>query len=269
MQLVSAPARFALPRIQFRLRTLVIGMSIVAAALAPVRAEIARCQTIQDLVNCVASNQGELFFDYQLIEEGVILRQLESSQPSWIRRTLGAHAFANVVEVRMDNRRICPEIFGKIAQTCPKLVHLSLRAAEANRAPLHQLASCKSLKYLDLSNNPITDATLDFLGELEHLETLCLEETKVEGKCFAELAELQNLRNVTLVNSPIGDDQLAVLAGAPSIEMLFLAGSKISDASIPLLARMKNLKSVSLNRTRVTKAGRAELQKLRPDLAQS
>jgi Leucine-rich repeat (LRR) protein len=269
MQLLSAPPQFALPRIQFRLRTLVIGLSLVAAALAPVRAEIARCQAIQELQNLVTANQGEFFFDYQLIEEGAILHQLESSQPTWIRGILGAHAFAHVIEVRMSNRPICPEILGKITHTCPRLVHLSLRDAEVNRGPLHQLARCKALRYLELSDNPISDAALDFIDELQHLETLCLEDTRVEGQCFESLARLPALKYLTLVNAPVTDRWLKKLAASKSIEMLFLAGSEITDASIPILAEMKSLNSVSLGRTKVTQQGRERLTTLRPDISQS
>lgn len=269
MQFLSVDAPFALPRVQFRLRSLVIGMSIVAVALAPVRAEIARCQSIQSLVNVVSAQHGELYFDYQLIEEGAVLRQLESSQPSWIRSTLGAHAFAQVIEVRLDQQPISDEILGKIARICPKLAHLSLRSAQANCAQLSQIASCKSLTQLDLSGNPISDAAVDFLGELTCLETLCLEDTQIDGDCFDLLVRLPELKNLTLVNSPVTDESLKKLANSPSIELLFLAGSQITDESIPTIAQMKNLKSVSLNRTKVSRAGRERLKLLCPQLAQS
>jgi hypothetical protein len=269
MRFFASIASGILPRLQFRLRTLVIGTSIVAVALAPVRAEIARCSVIEELVDSVTSNQGEIYFDYQLIEEGVVLRQLESTQPSWLRQVLGSYAFAQVIEIRLDGHQISQSTFEQIGQHCPNLMHLSLRATGVNNAMLELVAKCKKVQYLELSSTAVTDAGLAFLAENDELQTLCLEGTQLDGSSFGKLSRLRGLRNITLDNTAVDDNVLAKLADSQSIETLFLAGTNVTDAVIPHLARMKSLNTVSLSRTGVTQAGREQLRKLRPEITQS
>lgn len=265
---LSWTAQGLLPKVQFRLRSLVIGTSLVAAALAPVRAEIARCQAIQALCDQVSQCGGDTFFDYQLIEEGVVLRQLQSSQPGWIRGFVGAHVFSEVVEIHLDNARPNSTIFDRIGERCPKLLHLSLRAAAISDEALQSIAKCGALTYLDLGGANITDAGLLHFAEHQHLTTLGLENTKITGASFVTLARLKSLEIVVLDNSPIDDSDITHLADSGSIQMLFLAGTEISDDVIPHLARMPSLVSVSLGRTKVTPAGRQKLRQLRPEISQ-
>ncbi len=261
-------AQGLLPRFQFRLRSLVLGMSIIAVALAPVRAEIARCQAIQGIVEHVSRCKGEVFFDYQWIEEGVVLRQLESNQPSWIRKSLGTYAFSHIIEIRLDRHLVDLAMMTQIGATCPKLKHLSLRGTSVSDSTIVPIARCKQLEFLELSDTLISDDGLNHLADQNRLETLCLENTKVSGSSFTTLSKLEKLRNLTLENASINDHDIAQLAESKSIETLFLAGTEVTDAIIPHLVRMPSLTTVSLNRTRVTPAGRAQLQKLRPKISQ-
>jgi hypothetical protein len=262
-------ARGLLPQFQFRLRSLVLGMSIIAVALAPVRAEIARCQAIQGIVEHVSRCRGEVFFDYQWIEEGVVLRQLKNNQPGWIRKCLGAYAFAHIIEIRLDRQIVDLSTLKQIAANCPKLRHLSLRGASVNDTMMEQVALCRQLEFLELSDTNISEKALTQLAYQDRLETLCLENTKVSGSSFVTISKLDKLRNVTLENADIDDHDVAQLADSKSIETLFLAGTEITDASIPHLARMPNLATISLNRTRITASGKAQLQKLRPEISQT
>lgn len=267
-QILSMIAQGLLPRIQFRIRSLVIGTSLVAAALAPVRAEMARCQAIQLLSESICQNRGELFFDYQLIEEGVVLRQLDSCQPTWIRSAIGSHAFADVVEIRLDDSRPNSKVFDQIGEKCPQLMHFSARSSSITDESLKSIAKCRCLEFLDLGGAQITDAGIEHFGGHEKLSTICLERTKINGACGLTLAKIPSLKIVTLDNSAVDDSDVVKLADSKSIEMLFLAGTEVTDAVIPHLARIATLRSVSLNRTRVTELGREQLRKMRPEISQ-
>lgn len=267
-QILSAVAQGWLPRIQFRIRSLVIGTSLVAAALAPVRAEMARCQAIQCLSESICQNRGELFFDYQLIEEGVVLRQLDSSQPTWIRRAIGSHAFADIVEIRLDDCRANSTVYDEIGQNCPQLLHFSARGSSIANESLKSIARCKQLQVLDLSGTPISDVGVEYFASHTQLSTICLEGTRISGVCCLALAKLPSLKIVTLDHSAVDDSDVVKLADSKSVEMLFLTGTEVSDAIIPHLARIPTLKSVGLSRTAITPAGREQLRKLRPEISQ-
>jgi hypothetical protein len=267
-QTPSTGVRRILPRLQFRIRSLVIGITIVAVALAPVRAEIARCQALAALADQITRCQGEVFFDYQLIEEGVVLRQLESDQPGWIRSALGAHALADVVEIRLEGKRPHSAVFGKIGQNCPNLLHLFLSASNVSDASLKSIANCKLLQHLDLSSASVTDEGLMHFAGHEHLSTLCLENCQISGASFLMLSQLKSLKILALDNTSVDDNDIARLADSATIDMLFLAGTEVTDDVISHLARMPSLKSVSLSRTKVTMQGRSKLRKLRPEINQ-
>lgn len=265
---LSSCAHRLLPQFQFRLRTLVLGMSILAVILAPVRAEIARCQTIQGIVQHISNCRGEVYFDYQWSEEGVVLRQLESNQPRWVQHLFGSHAFAQIIEIRLDRQRIALSTMQHIGENCPRLKYLSLRGASINDSTMPSIALCKELEFLELSDTVISDQGLAHLVDHDRLETLCLENTKISGSSFKTISKLEKLRNVTLENAAVNDHDIAQLAESRSIETLFLAGTEVTDEVIPHLARMPSLTTISLNRTKVTPAGRAQLQKLRPKISQ-
>ena len=224
LSLSRIAARPSSLKIQFQLRSLVIGISIVAMALAPVRAEIARCAAIEELVQQVVRAKGEVSFNYQLIEEGAILRQLENSQPPWIRRALGAHAFSHVVEIMLDRTQVSVTTFKLIGERCPMLLQLSLRGTGTNNGMLQSLAKCQKLRYLELSETSVSDPGLAFFAGHPELETLCIENTQVSGSCFAKLSQLKRLQSLSACNSPINDRAIGQLADSESLQMLFLAG---------------------------------------------
>lgn len=268
-QVLSRTAQGIAPRLQFRLRSLVVGISIVAVALAPVRAEMARCQAIQSLADQIYRVQGEIYFDYQLIEEGVVLRQLDSNQPGWIRSSIGAHAFANVVEIHLDGKPADPTVFTQIGSKCPKLLTLTTRNNNTGDFAFEAISQCKTLKYLDVSGTKITDEGLGQLEGHQTLETLCVENAPLNGSCFAKLAKLKSLRILALNHTHVDDNDIAKLADSASIEMLFIAGTEVTDAIIPHLARMKSLNSISFGQTKVSAEGRRQLRELRPEISQS
>lgn len=262
----SALLLSAFPRFQFRLRTLVVGMTIVAVALAPVRAELARCREMERIVDAVTALEGEIFFDYQAIEEGGVLSQLKNNQPAWIRAAFGEYAFANVIEVQLKRHAATARVLADVVEHCPRLRSLTLRDARVQDEAIIPVVNCKCLRSLELSENEITDAAVGLLAKLPELETLCLERTSITGECFDKLAKMKNLRILAVPQCPIGDDQLAKLADSESLEMLFLADTNITDASVQHLARMKRLNTLSIGGAKITAEGREQLRRLRPDI---
>ncbi len=67
---------------------------------------------------------------------------------------------------------------------------------------------------LDLTGNDITDAGVARLAgmkDLEHLEHLKLDKTKVTAACMADIKKFPNLSSVSLVGTPFTLDQMREL----------------------------------------------------------
>jgi hypothetical protein len=83
--------------------------------------------------------------------------------------------------------------------------------------------------------------TLKYIGQLEQLESLGLDQTNVN------------------------DDQLAHLAGLSRLRILWLSSTQITDQGLEHLKSLKNLQIVHLSDTEVTRDGATELQRSLPN----
>jgi len=123
---------------------------------------------------------------------------------------------------------------------------------------------------LNLSDVPITDATLATLGSLPHLQKLDLGHTqKLTRKTITDaglvhVAQLAELRRLSLGGDDITDSGVSHLAGLSNLESLNLERTRVSDASIPVLARLTRLQRLKLKGTAITEAGRQQLRAALP-----
>jgi len=111
-------------------------------------------------------------------------------------------------------------------------------AADVGDDDLESLAALTELRFLDLSNDHLTEAGLKSLGSLQKLEALNLRETKIT------------------------DEALSALTTLPNLQVLDLRATVVTDASISTLLKIRTLRDIFLNGTHITVVGGLRLRGL-------
>jgi hypothetical protein len=79
----------------------------------------------------------------------------------------------------------------------------------------------KNLVRLKMEDNPITDASINDLIELKHLESLNLYKTKITDICATDLAHLNGLKKLFIWQTEFGETGISQLkAAVPGVEVI-------------------------------------------------
>lgn len=120
----------------------------------------------------------------------------------------------------------------------------------------------RTVRTLDLSGAPVTDAGLAALAELTLLERLRLNNTAVTDDGLKHLAVLPGLVALDLDGTRVTGPGLRHLAGLTWLERLDLSGTDVGDAGVKELLALQRLRRLNLASTGVTDAGLEDLAKL-------
>jgi hypothetical protein len=144
----------------------------------------------------------------------------------------------------------------------PKLESLQIpgRTTTLTDAWLSNVEGLINLKYLQLSDIPITAAGLPRLRNLANLRVLRLHGAKVDD--LKALVPLKELGSLGLYGNPIEDDDLAALKDLPRLYSLELSKTGITDLGLLQLRRIPMLSELDLDGTKITDAGLIELGKI-------
>ena len=101
------------------------------------------------------------------------------------------------------------------------------------------------LSMLQIDNRD--EALMATLGQLEKLEQIVLDRTRVSDRGIAELGNLKSLRRLGLRGTHITDSDMANLATIKSIEELDLSLTDVNDLGVSRLRAMPKLRKVNLS----------------------
>jgi hypothetical protein len=226
---------------QYRLRTLLIIMTIFAAWLAMV-SHHARQQKLA--VEKIHSLKGQVFYDFQKINgknwDANIDPKASSPYPAWLRNFCGEDYFQTVIQVDLTD-------------------------AAPTDADLAILANLPKLEALYLSSRKNTDNCLIRIEGLSKLRALVLESVPLNDNGLTSLSKLRDLRVLVLDGSNITDAGIARLDELTNLEELYLIGSPITDASLKNIEKHKKLKMLMIVDSHITKNGFLELRKELPN----
>jgi Leucine-rich repeat (LRR) protein len=112
---------------------------------------------------------------------------------------------------------------------------------------LSEIARLPQLQTIRLNHVALTDAELEQLSGAQHLTTLELSQTGIQGEGLKHLSKLP-IKRLLLCDTSITAEGLASLTELKELEELELYLPTLSASSIPSLAALKNLKKVHIIR---------------------
>jgi hypothetical protein len=246
---------------QFSLRTLLIGVTLLAAACSWFGGKMERARRQRAAVDCIGKHGGSVVYDYQLDELGNVRSDAAPPQPSWLRSLSGDDIFTSVVDVTFDQSTTdagLPHLTG-----FDQLLELCLDDANITDAGMENLKALEYLRVLRLCGTKITNAGLESLKGLTQLERLTLSGTKITDSGLKSLSGMQQLHQLELERTLVTDAGLEYLKGLASLQSLDLWDTQVTDAGLMKLSRLTNLQSLYLGGTRVTNIGLEHLMRLK------
>jgi hypothetical protein len=273
----------ALPRprrwLQFRLRTLLIGVLLLSACLSGyvwlrerARRQAKAVATLREMGVYViyesdASDTGE--------ESMVPWRRWESGSD-----LLSRDFFENVVGVtagEFDKNGpnslplADPRRFWNALRELPALKGVSV-IDQVTPEDLRVLQNHSDLESLYIQTDPVSDEHLREIGRLEGLRDLIVEgdwvsrrQAQISHVGIDHLASLPHLRGLVLCNTTVDDRAALSLARLDKLEMLFLVATNLSDDGLAQLAGLKHLETINVSSSQVTKKGSDAFQAAMPN----
>jgi hypothetical protein len=234
----AEPSKADLPKrkrrwYQFSLRTLLIGVLIVAIPCALLGRRIERKGRERE---AIAAIQETAFVEYDYLYN---VDHADPPGPAWIRSFLGDDFFAEVSGLYFDHY-----VGDKV---------------------LENLRDLRHLKRLWLVGANITDNGLLNLQAVSELEELNLSYATVTNAGLGHLDGITGLRELTLNNTAVGDGGLIHLKGMTDLRTLLLSNTAVCDVGLASLKRLSRLECLDLSYTRVTDAGVNSLQAALPN----
>jgi len=234
-------------RLQFRLRTLLLFVLLVAIGFSWIGTKIQRAarrwQTAGELQE--AGFQIAYASEFPVINGIDDIGELFNQPgPSWLRNTLGFEPFEDIVFAGVDSSSgitISDDdlvILGKI----DSVEMIDLSDSEVTNEGLRHLRKLPNLSYLELSNTKISDAGLEHLAGLSSLELLFLSGTR------------------------ISDAGLKCLSEMPKLFSLWLDDTDISDAGLEHFKGESRIRAISARNTDVTRRSVSELKEASPNM---
>jgi hypothetical protein len=254
---------------QYRLRTLLIVVTIVAVLCSLFAAITQSARQQKKAIAAIRKCSGWVYYDYQMCgEDGCSLwvDGLMGGPPPDLNpwsKYVGVDLFHSVECVFCNNPKVDDEIFEPL-RSLPKLKRLDLRNTQVSDSGLKCLGEMPSLKSLILVGSPIGDEGLKCLHGMRNLRDLDLTNTKITDKGLENLQELTQLDGLILDNTKITDSGLAHIARLTQLESLRLKNTDITDKGIEHLKGLRQLHYIGLEGTQVTEAGIEELKKALP-----
>ncbi|MEO1525835.1 MAG: hypothetical protein AAFX06_10385 [Planctomycetota bacterium] len=112
----------------------------------------------------------------------------------------------------------------------PSLIHLRLRESPLTDDGMRLLATCESLRVLNLPQCGATAEGVRALSELPKLRNLRIGGTALGRDTAAALASIKTLRQIHLIGVPIDDEGLKLVANLPNLESLYVDDGSVSPA---------------------------------------
>ena len=262
----AAPSRFRWRRlVQYRLRTLLIVMTILAAGLGW-WSHKARQQRVA--VEVIRSAGGLIIYDFEKRN-----LQRPSYWPAGLVDALGVDFFADVHVVDLQYDHSGPRYMGlnrwqSNTGTDAQMAHIGrlsklriLRLGGATTdAGSSNIRGLTALEQLDLGSTRVTDAGLEHLEGLMALRRLSLDAVHLTDSGLKHLSRFSRLEQLNISRTRVTNAGLEHLAGMTALKSLSLRELPVTDSGLEKIKGLKSLEGLDLAQTRITDAGLEHLR---------
>jgi Leucine-rich repeat (LRR) protein len=128
---------------------------------------------------------------------------------------------------------------------------------------LASIARLSHLKYLDIFlNGSLTYKSLNSIGQLQSLESLCIIGNSAFDRDFDRLKALHKLKTLKINSCSFHDEDMEILSEFKELTVLHLSGSLITDDGMVHLQSLTKLQELNLSNTQIGNPGLAHLKPL-------
>lgn len=152
----------------------------------------------------------------------------------------------------------------------PSIQEIDLALCETGEQWVPLVASIANLKRCRFNTRKLDDATLAQLVEISTLEELDLSNSPVTNASLRLLGDLPNLKSLTLNNCKnLNDEALLELAKLPRLTRLDISEASITASALEHLIPLASLRELIIHQMQVrgSRAGLTTFQQARPDCA--
>ena len=255
---ISSPRRRRWFR--FTLRTLLLVTFLVALAASYMGHHVARARLERRVAAEVWDAGGRAVYSHQIQQENPLGLRSEAVSvgppgPWPIRRLFGDDIFDAVHYVVFSNNPSVNEKGLTRLHELTELRHLELHGERFTDAGIDDLLKIRHLQRLHLRDTSITPAGLGRLSQLPALQELGIIGSSVTDAYAEQLTSFPHLETVYFIQTRITDEGLSSLAAMTGLRRLGIVqalGGGVSDTGIAALASLRDLEELSLAGTPVT-----------------
>lgn len=253
-----ASRAFILSRFRFRLRTFLVGISLIAIVLGTVG------QTVLKRIN-----QG--YAVQAIVQSGGRPGHWSDKHKNWLYETMGYDPFDNVEVVRVRTNQAVAEIL-RNKEHFSDLEQLSFGKGPTD-ASLRRATEFNDLAQLHFGEfilSPLSDTGLMYLGKWTNARHLFFNGCAFTDKGLAHLPHLPKLESLWLLGDEGGsmvitDAGMHHIGKISSLKTLSLVGIPVTNAGLANLTDLANLERLTIRRTAVTEDGLDRLRTALPD----
>jgi Leucine-rich repeat (LRR) protein len=251
---------------RFSLRTLLIFVTLFCVSVGWFLLRLHRAERQRIAVANLKEAHFGVHYDWELNYDVTGNQAPELAGPGWLRNWLGNDFFDDVVDVsspldRPERNAIRDDEFQWVF-SLPKLRFLNIHDLSITDASITKLHELKDLENLFVSDPRMDDSWMQGIGTCTHLKKLVLiESSRVTEPGFANLAPLVDLEQLLLPDG--GDAALRAIANLKRLRILLLTSKKVTDSGAKALASLPLLETLILNRTSIGDEGVKSLAKLK------
>ncbi|MGI8981417.1 MAG: hypothetical protein ACR2FY_19495 [Pirellulaceae bacterium] len=242
---------------QFRLRTLLIAVTLAALLLGRVAWEREQCRRGEQAIEML--HQKSVFHDWLMSQNA------PSSRPERLKVILGDDQFRTVRSAIFDGDSLADSDLRQLA-VFPNLHSLIIQAPNVTDEGLSHLRGVRGVKQFEFSGNRrASGKNWHFLSGWQQLRFLSFHDSLFDDDDVRTLPALKNLKKLRVSETIISNAGLERISLLTSLESLDLSSTQVTDKGLVHLRRLVNLKELSLKNTNVTDKGVKELQRALPN----
>ena len=249
---------FIVGRFRFRLRTFLLGISLVAIILGTVGQTVLKWLSQGYAVQAVVQSGGRP-------------GHWSDKHNNWLHARVGYDPFEDVEVVRVRTNQAVAEILRNKEQFSD-LQQLSFGRGLTDASLQHssEFNDFAQLQFGEFVMAPVTDTGLEYLSSWTNARDLFFNGCAFTDKGLAHLSHLPKLESLSLIGDEggsmvIADAGMLHIGNMSTLKNLRLAGIPITDAGLVSLTKVSNLERLTLHRTAITENGVKKFRKALPD----